>query len=33
MIVPRTGDRDGRTVVELCTAEGELYAAVEFAWV
>ena len=33
MIVPRTGDRDGRTVVELCTTEGELYAAVEFAWV
>ena len=33
MIVPRTGDRDGRTVVELCTTEGELYAVVEFAWV
>lgn len=33
MIIPRTGDRDGRTVVELCTTEGELYAAVEFAWV
>ena len=33
MIVPKIGDRDVRTVVELCTTEGELYAAVEFAWV
>lgn len=32
IIVPRIGKRDDRTVVELCTTEGELYAAVEFAW-
>ena len=32
MIVPRIGERDDRTVVELCTTDGELYAAVEFAW-
>ena len=31
-IVPKVGERDGRTVVELCTTDGELYAAVEFAW-
>ena len=32
IIVPKSGERDDQTVVELCAADGELYAAVEFAW-
>lgn len=30
MIVPRVGREDGRTVVELCSTQGQAFAAVEF---
>lgn len=32
VIVPKVGELNDRTVVELCTTNSELYAAVEFAW-
>ena len=32
VILPRVGEREDRTVVELCATDGDLYATVEFAW-
>ena len=32
VILPRVGEREDRTIVELCATDGDLYATVEFAW-